>query len=525
MLGVPAPQVERVLPVLHQTQFDGALAQRASLTQIKRTFRAGVLALPTHPLLFCWNPNRMTVSEYTNTIFDEELIRRYDASGPRYTSYPTAVSFTDSFGESDYVRAARESNEFPVPGPLSLYFHIPFCDTICFYCACNKIATKNHSMVGGYLERLEREIEMQAALYDSDRVVEQLHWGGGTPTFLNHEEMTELMEATRKHFNLRDDDGGDYSIEIDPRSVTPDSIRHLRSIGFNRFSLGVQDVNPVVQRAVNRIQPIEMTRDIVNACHEAGANSVNLDLIYGLPLQTIESFDQTLDEVLKLSPDRFSVFNYAHLPERFKPQRRINESELPSGKDKLEILKRTISRLTDEGYVYIGMDHFAKPDDELVRAQQEGHLHRNFQGYTTRGDCELIGMGVSSIGKVFDVYSQNAKDLEPYYAAIDAGHLPVVRGIRLTEDDILRRDVISRLICNFMLDMSAVEKQYDISFADYFKDELKALQPMEEDGLIEVTDGEIRILPRGRMLVRNVCMVFDAHLKQARGEAKFSKVI
>ena len=467
----------------------------------------------------------MSETDFADTIFDEALIRRYDASGPRYTSYPTAVSFTDSFGEADYRRAAAESNSFPVPAPLSLYFHIPFCDTICFYCACNKIATKNHSMVGDYLDRLEREIAMQAALYDGDRMVEQLHWGGGTPTFLNHDEMSRLMDATRRHFRLRDDDGGDYSIEIDPRSVSTESIRHLRSLGFNRFSLGVQDVNPVVQRAVNRIQPIEMTREIVQACYDAGARSVNLDLIYGLPMQTIESFEQTVEAVLELSPDRLSVFNYAHLPERFKPQRRINEADLPSGADKLEILKRTIRRLTDAGYVYIGMDHFAKPDDELVRAQQEGHLHRNFQGYTTRGDCDLVAMGVSSISKVHDVYSQNSKDLESYYRALDAGQLPVIKGIRLTEDDILRRDVISRLICNFVLDMADVEQEYGIDFRDYFAGELKALEPMAADGLVEVGDALIRILPRGRMLVRNVCMTFDAHLQKARAEARFSKVI
>ncbi len=467
----------------------------------------------------------MSETDFTNTIFDEALIRRYDASGPRYTSYPTAVSFTDSFGETDYCQAAQRSNASPVPVPLSLYFHIPFCDTICFYCACNKIATKNHSMVGDYLDRLEREIEMQAALYDDDRVVEQLHWGGGTPTFLNHDEMSRLMASTRHHFKLRDDDGGDYSIEIDPRSVTADSIRHLRALGFNRFSLGVQDVNPVVQRAVNRIQPIEMTGEIIQACYDAGARSVNLDLIYGLPLQTVGSFEQTVEAVLELSPDRLSVFNYAHLPERFKPQRRINEAELPSGADKLEILKRTIRQLTDAGYVYIGMDHFAKPDDELVRAQQEGHLHRNFQGYTTRGDCDLVAMGVSSISKVHDVYSQNSKDLESYYRAIDAGHLPVIKGIRLSDDDILRRDVISRLICNFALDMKEIEDSYGIDFKRYFSSSLEALAPMEADGLVEIGDAEIRILPRGRMLVRNVCMTFDAHLQQAREEAKFSKVI
>ena len=317
------------------------------------------------------------INMFEQVEFDVDLIRRYDRSGPRYTSYPTAVSFTDGFTQEDYRVGVRRSNEDPIPKPLSLYFHIPFCDTICFYCACNKIATKDHSLARDYLRRLYREIEMQSALYDHDRVVEQLHWGGGTPTFLNHEEMAELMQVTRQYFNLRDDDKGDYSIEIDPRSVTRETIGHLRRLGFNRFSLGVQDVEPKVQVAVNRIQSTELNREIIEACREEGAHSVNVDLIYGLPLQGIESFDRTLDAVIDLSPDRLSVFNYAHLPKRFKPQRRINEDDLPSANDKLVILQNTIQKLTGAGYVYVGMDHFAKPDDELVQAQQAGDLHRN----------------------------------------------------------------------------------------------------------------------------------------------------
>lgn len=457
--------------------------------------------------------------------FDLDLIRRYDRSGPRYTSYPTAVSFTDSFTEENYRTAVQHSNEDPIPKPLSLYFHIPFCDTICFYCACNKIVTKDYSLAEDYLQRLCREVEMQSVLYDHDRVVEQLHWGGGTPTFLNHDEMAELMHVTRQHFNLRDDDKGDYSIEIDPRSVTRETIRHLRQLGFNRFSLGVQDVEPKVQKAVNRIQSTELNREIIEACREEGAHSINVDLIYGLPLQGIDSFNRTLDVVIDLSPDRLSVFNYAHLPTRFKPQRRINEADLPSANDKLVILQNTIQKLTDAGYVYVGMDHFAKPDDELVKAQQAGGLHRNFQGYTTHGECDLVGMGVSSIGKVCDVYNQNAKDLESYYEGIDAGHLPIIKGITLDFDDQLRREVIQRLICDFKLDFRAIERDFRITFKPYFTDELRQFESMERDGLIAMDVNSIRILPAGRLLVRNVCMVFDVSLRKQAGEQRFSRVI
>ncbi len=458
--------------------------------------------------------------------FDEALINRYDASGPRYTSYPTAVSFTDEFTQDDYVQAAHQTNEFPIPSPLSLYFHIPFCDTICFYCACNKIATKDHTLVSGYLAHLDREMALQSALYDEDRIVEQLHWGGGTPTFLSEAEMSQLMAATRRHFALRDDDEGDYSIEIDPRSVTGATIRHLRGLGFNRFSLGVQDVEPEVQRAVNRIQPIEQTREIIQACRDVEAHSINLDLIYGLPLQTVESFDKTLDAVLDLSPDRLSVFNYAHLPTRFKPQRRINEADLPSAKQKLEIFKHTIQKLTGMGYRFIGMDHFAKPDDELVKAQEQGHLHRNFQGYTTRGNCELVGLGVSSISKVYNVYSQNEKDLPAYFAALDAGKLPIERGVKLNFDDILRREVISALICNFCLDMQRINQEFSIDFQTYFKPELERLAELEKDGLVQVDKRRIDVLPRGRLLVRNVCMVFDARLNRSESSSqRFSRVI
>ncbi len=455
--------------------------------------------------------------------FDSDLIKRYDKSGPRYTSYPTAVSFTFDYKEDDYKHHAKQSNSNN--GPLSLYFHIPFCDTICFYCACNKIATKDYSKTGEYLQYLYREMELQAKLFDSSRVVEQLHWGGGTPTFLNHDEIAELMAYTRKTFNLLDDDSGDYSIEIDPRSVSKETIKLLRDVGFNRFSLGVQDVDAKVQKAVNRIQPIEETQAIIDACRENNAHSVSIDLIYGLPLQTVEGFAKTLQTAIEMDPDRMSIFNYAHLPHIFKPQRRINEDELPSAEAKLDILQQSIEALTQAGYEYIGMDHFAKPDDELAIAQAEGSLHRNFQGYTTHAECDLIAIGVSSISSISNSYSQNEKILDGYYAAIDAGRLPIIRGLSLSNDDVIRRTVIQQLSCHFALEFQTIEQQYDIEFTKYFAKELKELKVMQEDSLLALSSDNIQVTPAGRMLIRNICMVFDEHLRQQTSEQGFSKVI
>ena len=460
--------------------------------------------------------------------FDEALIRRYDKSGPRYTSYPTAVQFHEGFGEAEYRAWAAKSNELSrqqaKPTPLSLYFHIPFCDTVCFYCGCNKIATKDRSRAAPYLERVYKEIAMQAELFDKNRVVEQLHWGGGTPTFISPDEMKELMAVTRKHFTLADDDTGEFSIEIDPREVTQDSLQLLRDLGFNRLSLGVQDVSPIVQKAVNRIQPHEVTVAAVEGARKAGFKSISIDLIYGLPLQTADSFNATLDWAIETSPDRLSVFNYAHLPEMFKPQRRINEADLPAPAVKLEILHQTIDKLTAAGYVYIGMDHFAKPDDELAVAQRNNTLYRNFQGYSTHADCDLIAMGVTSIGMVGDSYSQNAKDIETYYADIDAGKLPVFRGVDLDADDVLRRAVITQLICNFQLHMPTMGEKFGINFGEYFATELAELKPMQEDGLIEMDANNISVLPAGHLLIRNICMVFDKYLR-AKKEQRFSKVI
>jgi oxygen-independent coproporphyrinogen-3 oxidase len=455
--------------------------------------------------------------------FDLDLIRRYDQSGPRYTSYPTALEFHDGFGEPEYRRACVRSNDSG--RPLSLYFHIPFCDTVCFYCACNKVATKDRSRAQPYLDRVYEELKMQSALFNGDRRVEQLHWGGGTPTFISRDQMRELMENTRRQFRWADDEVGEYSIEIDPREADAETVSLLRRLGFNRMSLGVQDFDSRVQKAVNRIQTEVETLVVLEAARSEGFRSISIDLIYGLPLQTVDSFLRTLERILKLAPDRLSVFNYAHLPQRFLPQRRIDEADLPSPRAKLDILKVTGDLLSDAGYVYIGMDHFARPDDELALAQQNGSLYRNFQGYSTHADCDLIGIGVTSIGKVDNSYSQNRRTLGEYYADIDAGRLPVFRGIELSLDDEIRRDVITRLICNFALDFSAVEKTWGIELAEYFRDALPKLEPMQEDGLLELDEHGIRVLAKGRLLIRSICMVFDAYLAAKEGAVGFSKVI
>ncbi|MFZ5593496.1 MAG: oxygen-independent coproporphyrinogen III oxidase [Pseudomonadota bacterium] len=457
-------------------------------------------------------------------VFDPELIRCYDTSGPRYTSYPTAVQFHEGFTDADYRAAAARTNLEMPQRSLSLYFHIPFCDTVCFYCGCNKVATKDRSRAAPYLARVYKEIEMQAGLFDRARAVDQLHWGGGTPTFISHDEMRTLMRVTREHFTLHDDDSGEYSIEIDPREVSGDTIALLRELGFNRMSLGVQDFDSKVQKAVNRIQTEEETLVALAAARREGFKSVSIDLIYGLPFQSVESFTRTLDRVIAVNPDRLSVFNYAHLPELFKPQRRINEADLPSSGEKLDILKMTIERLAQTGYVYIGMDHFAKPDDELAVAQRNRTLYRNFQGYSTHAGCDLIALGATSIGKVGNTYSQNVRTLDEYYQRIDEGRWPMFRGIELSEDDLLRREVITQLICHFELDIPLIERQFGINFNSYFARELPDLAPMGKDGLLAIDASAIRVLPRGRLLIRNICMVFDAYLRQKTAQ-RYSKVI
>mgnify|MGYP003584896272 CR=1 FL=1 len=458
----------------------------------------------------------------TAIVFDPALIRKYDQAGPRYTSYPTAVQFHEGFGDAEYQQQALASNASG--RPLSLYFHIPFCDTVCFYCACNKIVTKNRRHTAPYLDHLYRELELQGALFDQSRPVTQLHWGGGTPTFISADEMRELMQATGDHFHLLDNDSGEYSIEVDPRETNDRTVALLRELGFNRLSLGIQDFDPQVQKAVNRIQSREITLSVMDAARSEGFKSISVDLIYGLPFQTVAGFSRTVDEIIDQNPDRISVFNYAHLPDLFKTQRQIDASALPPPAVKLDILKTVIEQLTTAGYVYIGMDHFAKPDDELALAQQAGTLYRNFQGYSTHADCDLIGFGATSIGMVGDSYSQNLKGLEEYYARIDGNRLAVFRGVQLNADDRLRRAIITALICNFSLKFADIEREYGIAFHDTFIPELAELADMQADGLLTLDASGIQVLPPGRLLIRNICMAFDRYLREQK-QQRFSRVI
>ena len=454
--------------------------------------------------------------------WDTDLIRRYDLAGPRYTSYPTAVQFNSQVGAFDLLHALRDSRK--AQRPLSLYVHIPFCANICYYCACNKVITKDRSRALPYLQRLEQEMQLIACHLAPSQRVEQLHFGGGTPTFLNHDELRQLMALLRKHFNLLEDDSGDYGIEIDPREADWSTMGLLRELGFNRVSIGLQDLDPAVQRAVNRLQSLEETRAVIEAARTLQFRSINIDLIYGLPKQTPEHFARTVEEVISLQPDRLSVFNYAHLPERFMPQRRINGSELPAPAEKLEMLQRTIEQLTAAGYRYIGMDHFALPDDELAIAQEESTLQRNFQGYTTHGHCDLIGLGVSAISQIGDLYCQNSSDLTHYQNALAGAQLATSRGLVCNADDRLRREVIQQLICNFSLKFEDIEQVFNIDFRGYFNELWPDLQEMDDDGLIQLSPEAITVLPAGRLLVRSVCMIFDAYLGQ-QNRQRFSRVI
>ena len=452
------------------------------------------------------------------SLFDLALIKKYDRSGPRYTSYPTANNFSE-FTQNDYQNQVKLSNERQ--GPISLYCHIPFCNTVCFYCGCNKVVTKDKSKAEPYLDALFKEIDRQGALFDSKRQVEQMHFGGGTPTFLSNQQIVRLSEKLQSAFNFSEH--GEYSIEIDPRGVDEDTIKALAKARFNRISLGVQDFNAAVQKAVNRIQSFEQTRSVIDLARDNGFQSISVDLIYGLPKQSVESFKTTLNQINELKPDRISLFNYAHLPELFKPQRRIDVLELPNADEKLAIFQYSMDFLLDQGYVYIGMDHFALPEDPLAIAQQQGHLYRNFQGYSTHADCDIIGLGLSSIGQVGDSFSQNEKNLEQYYARIESGNLPVIKGQMIQADDKIRRAVIMDLICHFELDFAKIETALNINFNDYFADALEDLHEMHEDGLIELTEHSIKVMEKGKLLIRNICMVFDAYL--ASSKTQFSKTI
>lgn len=458
--------------------------------------------------------------------FDADLLRRYDRPGPRYTSYPTAPQFSESFKDADLVEAARLSNGDPIPRRLSLYVHVPFCFSPCFYCGCNRVITRDQGRAEPYLARLEREIGLVAPLFDRDRDVIQLHLGGGTPNFLKAGQLGELMETLSRHFHFSSAANRDFSIELDPRAVDAGDIEALAYLGFNRASLGVQDFDPVVQEAVNRIQSVEETRAVVDACRRTGFRSVNIDLIYGLPLQTREGFGRTLDTVLDIRPDRLAVYSYAHLPQLFRPQRQIDESQLPSAEDKLGLLQLAIEKLSAAGYRYIGMDHFALPEDELSRASDNGTLHRNFMGYTTHAESDLIGFGVSAISHIGDSFSQNPRDLPTWEAAIDAGHRPLWRGLWLSEDDRLRSDLIQQLMCRGRIDIPELEERHAIHFAPYFAEDLERLQPLIADGLVERGATEIRVTERGRLLLRVVAACFDRYLQRTEAEPiRFSRAI
>ena len=464
-----------------------------------------------------------TTPSHNELVFDPQLIRKFDVNGPRYTSYPTADRFVEAFDAAALGDWLTRRGVGGVSKPLSLYFHIPFCNTICYYCACNKIITKDHGRSAKYLKYLDREIGMQADVLGGSRQVTQLHLGGGTPTFLSHDELRQLMDSVRRRFTLVPN--GEFSIEVDPRKVGQDTVQLLAELGFNRMSVGVQDFAADVQRAVNRVQSVEETRLVIDAARANGFRSVSMDLIYGLPKQNVGSFERTLEQVLEIAPDRLSLYSYAHLPGMFKPQRRINPDDMPSADTKLQLLQMAIGRLTDAGYVYIGMDHFAHPDDELATAQRQGRLHRNFQGYSTQAECDLLAFGVSAIGKIGPIYAQNVKTLDEYYDALDRDQLPVLRGIELSADDLLRRAVIQALMCHFELSMQSIEIAHLIDFREYFAEELEDLAGLQEAGLVRVEGDWISVQPAGRLLVRGIAMLFDRYLRADRERVRYSRVI
>lgn len=457
--------------------------------------------------------------------FDQGLIRRYDVTGPRYTSYPTAVQFHEGFDHVAYERYVAASNAELIPLPLSLYLHLPFCHSLCYYCGCTKKITRHPEHGVTYLNALFREIEMQGALFDDDREVLQLHLGGGTPTFFDDAQLTALMGQLGSHFPMLDSDQREYSIELDPRTVDLGRLRVLSELGFNRISLGVQDFDPDVQKAVNRIQSVEETLALIDGAHELGFRSVSVDLIYGLPLQTPDKFKKTLDTVVSARPERLAVYNYAHLPQLFRAQRMIPQEMIPSPATKLALMELTISHLVEAGYVYIGMDHFALPDDELTLAQQSGKLQRNFQGYSTHGGCDLVGLGVSSIGRIGDCYAQNLKTLPAYLAAVNAGDLPIWRGVSLSTEDRLRRAIIESIMCRGELRFSEYEHRYGIDFAEHFVSELSVIEQQEADDLLQSDVDGFTVTPAGRLLLRNIAMVFDEYLQQAEAVPRFSRVI
>ena len=460
-----------------------------------------------------------------NAPITPELLRRYDVPGPRYTSYPTADRFVEAFGPGDYVQALAQRREGPaaLTLPLSLYVHIPFCESLCYYCACNKIITKHHGKAAVYLRYLAREIELHTATLGTAQPVSQLHLGGGSPTFLSDDELRELMAMLRRNFAVAP--GAECSIEIDPRTVTAQRLQVLADLGFNRISFGVQDFDPEVQKAVHRVQPYEQVAALMADARRIGFDSINVDLIYGLPRQTPESFARTLQQVATLKPDRIALYGYAHLPERFKPQRRILSAELPGAGAKIDMLSNALAAFLSAGYVYIGMDHFALPGDALAVAKRQGRLHRNFQGYSTHADCDLIGLGVSAIGKVGATYSQNAKTMEEYCDLLDQGKLPVARGLALSRDDLARRAVIMALMCQGQVVFESIELAWLLDFRSYFAAEMEQMRELEDQGLVAIDDTGIQVTAKGWFFVRAVAMQFDKYLQADRNRARFSRII
>lgn len=459
------------------------------------------------------------------SIISPELLTRFDVPGPRYTSYPTADRFVEAFGEDDYIQVLqqRQSGRVGQVPPLSLYVHIPFCESLCYYCACNKIITKHKDRASTYLRYLTKEVILHSQHLGRGQPVSQLHLGGGTPTFMSDDELRQLMAMLRAHFAFVP--GGEYSVEVDPRTVDEGRLAVLAEMGFNRLSFGVQDFDPAVQKAVHRIQPAEQVFQLVDASRRLGFESVNVDLIYGLPMQTTASFDRTLAQIKSLRPDRIALYAYAHLPDRFKPQRRIHAEDLPLGSAKVEMLARSLDALTEAGYVYIGMDHFALPDDALAVAKRQGRLHRNFQGYSTQADGDLIALGVSSIGRVGATYSQNAKTMEEYVDALDQGRFPVVRGLALSRDDLIRRSVIMALMCQGHVQFESIHLAWMVDFKTMFARELTQLEDLQAQGLVQLSESCIQVTPTGWFFVRGVAMLFDRYVQADRNRQRFSKII
>jgi oxygen-independent coproporphyrinogen-3 oxidase len=454
---------------------------------------------------------------------DLEIVKKYDKPGPRYTSYPTAPQFNEDFTPDKYLAEIKRTNALENPPDLSLYFHIPFCDTLCFFCGCNMIISRNRERIHKYVEYLNKEMLLLNEYIDSSRQVSQLHWGGGTPTHLFPDEIRELGNLIYKNFKFKD--GSENGCEIDPRELTKDHLVALKDVGFNRISMGVQDFNEKVQKAVNRIQPEALTVKVVDWVRELGFESINLDLIYGLPFQTVAEFEKTVDKIIEIAPDRIALFNYAHVPWMKKHMNLIKPEEIPAPEIKLEILKMSVAKLTEAGYEFIGMDHFAKPDDDLSKALKEKRLYRNFQGYSTNAGTDLYAFGITSIGQLGNAYAQNLRTEKEYYDALDSGIIPISKGYMMNEDDILRKYVIMKIMCDFELDFASVEKQFNINFDEYFAWGLKNIHEIVEDGLISIDNRKLKVHEIGRLLIRNVAMNFDGFLERKEDTAKYSRTV